>query len=93
VIEYVRDISVAATLKDKEETIKHVRDHVAAVADADDDPTTRAEDVEVRLEAEGAIIHVRGFLDAEPDAPYLKEGFEPFKNVDPELLKAGMPDG
>jgi hypothetical protein len=92
-MEYTRDIHVNASYEDKEATIQHVRDHLAAIADSDDDPTTRREDVEVELVADGDVLHVRGFLDAEPDAPYLKEDFEPFKNVNPELMKAGIPDG
>jgi hypothetical protein len=94
-LQYTRDIPADATFEDKEKTVQHVRNHVAAVADPYDDPGPHKEEVDVNLHlsADGSILHVLGDLDAEPDAPYLKEGFNPFEGIDPDLLKAGMPDG
>jgi hypothetical protein len=88
-IEYYRDIPVDAPEEDKYRTVEHVRDFVAGMADGDDNPTTRREDVQVALELieDGAVLRVKGYLDAEPDAPYLKEDFNPFEGVDPELLE------
>lgn len=61
--------------------IAHVRAHLASVADSDDDPTTHAGDVVVRVtdhvDGDPALVSVIGELDAEPDAPYLKPGYDP----------------
>lgn len=62
-------------------TIAHVRAHLSAVADTDDDPDTRAEDVTVRVEAhpdtDSGLLCVIGELDAAPDAPYLRDDYDP----------------
>lgn len=55
----------------------HVRAHLSAVADADDDPTTRAGEVRISREDSGPGVRVTGELDAEPDAPYLRPGYDP----------------
>jgi hypothetical protein len=95
-IEYVRDIPVDSDFKAKEETINHVRDQVAAIADADDDPETRREDVQIELyvsKNDSTLMRVRGYLDAEPKARYLKKDFDPFEGIDEELIEEGAPDG
>jgi len=72
-------------------TVRHVREHLAAVADADDDPATRAEDVSVWLTRhpdDPQRVIVRGQLDADPQAAYLTPGYEPLADLDPELLRA-----
>lgn len=67
-------------------TVEHVRAHLSSVADADDDPETNADDVYVECQdVEGGVM-VRGKLDAEPDAPYLKGDYNPFDGVPAELL-------
>ena len=69
----------------------HVIAHLSAVADADDDPTTHADDVRVWVERhpdDPDQLRIVGELDAEPDAPYLQAGHDPFAGVDPELLAA-----
>lgn len=68
-------------------TIQHVREHLSAVADEDDDPTTRAEDVIITTEPyvresdgkHGTIV--RGELDADPVAPYLHPDFKPEDDI------------
>lgn len=72
-------------------TRRHVRDYLAAAADADDDPQTRAEDVDVWvIEKEGHpdTVIVRGTLDAEPVADYLQPGYDPLAGVPQDLLTA-----
>ncbi len=85
-MEYTRDLPEDATQEQIDGTLKHVRDHLASIADADDDPATRSEDVEIRVEREGGKIRIIGYLDAEPDAPYLKPGYDPYEGVDEALL-------
>lgn len=85
-MEYTRDLPEDATQDQVDGTLKHVRDHLASIADSDDDPTTRSEDVEVRVERVDGKIRITGYLDAEPDAPYLKEGYDPYEDVESELL-------
>jgi hypothetical protein len=68
-------------------TIQHVREHLSAVADEDDDPNTHAEDVVITTEPytresdgkRGVII--RGELDADPIAPYLHPDFNPEDDI------------
>jgi hypothetical protein len=59
----------------------HVRAHLSSVADHDDDPTTNADDVEITVTDRGDDIHIVGKLDAEPNAPYLREGYDPEKEA------------
>ncbi len=42
--------------------------------------------MEIRVEREGGKIRIIGYLDAEPDAPYLKPGYDPYEGVDEALL-------
>jgi hypothetical protein len=96
VIEYQRDLPADSSDDVIAAEIEHVRAHIAAIADADDDPATRAEDVQVwkaKHPDDPGLIRIEGRLDAEPDAPYLRPGFDPWANVDPELRKLVMGDG
>ena len=53
----------------------HVRAHLSSVADPEDDPDTHAADVRIsRSDDEGGVL-VTGELDAEADAPYLRDDF------------------
>lgn len=68
-------------------TIQHVREHLSAVADEDDDPNTHAESVVITTEpyirasdAKPGTI-VRGELDADPVAPYLRPDFKPEDDI------------
>lgn len=85
-MEYTRDLPEDATQDQVDGTIKHVRDHLASIADSDDDPTTRSGDVEVRAERVDGKIRITGYLDAEPDAPYLKDDYDPYEDVPRALL-------
>lgn len=89
---YTRDLPQDATQDQVDATIEHVRDHLASIADADDDPTTHAEDVTVRTEHRDGRIWVIGELDAEPDAPYLKADFDPWSGVPDELRVQAVDD-
>lgn len=68
-------------------TIQHVREHLSSVADEDDDPETNADDVVITTEpyvresdGKNGII-VRGTLDADPIAPYLRPDFNPEDDI------------
>lgn len=90
-IEYQRDLPADSS----EEIIaleeQHVRDHIASLADQGDDPTVLAEQVAVwraRHPENPDLLRIEGFLDAEPDAPYLKPGFDPLAGVNHDLYAA-----
>jgi hypothetical protein len=85
-MEYTRDLPEDATQDVIDGTLKHVRDHLASIADSDDDPTTRSEDVEIRVERSGGKTWIIGSLDAEPDAPYLKPDYNSYAKVPQALL-------
>lgn len=64
-------------------TQEHVRAHLSSIADADDDPTTNADDVSVTVYTlDDGHYYVYGSLDAEANAPYLKEGYDPDKEAE-----------
>lgn len=84
-MKYSRHLPEDATQDMVDETIAHVRAHLSAVAASDDDPETNADDVTVRTEHHNGRIEIIGELDAEPDAPYLKDDFDPYQGVSDEL--------
>lgn len=88
---YTRDLPEDATQDQVDLTVEHVRDHLASIADSDDDPATHADDVTVRTEHRDGRIWVVGELDAEPDAPYLKADYDPYAKV-PQGLRAQAVD-
>lgn len=90
-MDYTRDLPEDTGQDVIDQVIEHVRAELSARADSDDDPTTRAEDVQVRVERQAGQIRVIGELDAEPDAPYLKPGYDPFADV-PDELRAHVRD-
>lgn len=53
-------------------TEAHVRAHLSAIADADDDPETNADDVVVSVVELVDGFYVHGSLNAEPQADYLR---------------------
>jgi hypothetical protein len=66
----------------------HVRAHLSSVADLFDDPTAHSANVRItHIEQDGGILII-GDLNAEPDAPYLREDYEPYRDVDAETLRA-----
>jgi hypothetical protein len=85
-MKYTRDLPEDATQELVDATIGHVRDHLASIADSDDDPTTRAEDVEVVVVRMEGKVQVAGTLEAEPDAPYLQSDYGPYAKVPVGLL-------
>jgi hypothetical protein len=69
----------------------HVVAHLSAIASADDDPQTNADDVQVwaiQHPDDPALVRIVGELDAEPDAPYLRPGYDPLAGLDPDLYAA-----
>jgi hypothetical protein len=88
---YLRDIPRDSPDEVYARTKEHVRDSLAAIADADDDPSTRRDDVEVWLEQhpdDPALVRVVGRIDAPARAPYLAADYEPFADVNDDLLDA-----
>lgn len=64
------------------DTVDHVRAHLSSVAELDDNPETRADDVRVAYKyADGGTL-VTGYLDADADAPYLRDDFDPSADGD-----------
>ena len=77
-MEYSRFVPTSAGELAVIDTVDHVRAHLSSIADSDDDPDTRAEDVEISYDySNPAGVLVRGYLDAEPNAPYLMPDFNP----------------
>ncbi|MGW4114833.1 hypothetical protein ACWEFJ_28495 [Actinosynnema sp. NPDC004786] len=86
-MQYIRDLPEDTGQDVIDQVIEHVRAELSARADSDDDPTTRAEDVVVRVERQDGRVLVVGELDAAPDAPYLADGYDPYDGV-PDALRA-----
>lgn len=65
--------------------------YLSAAADADDDPETNADDVQVYVTEHPDrpdLLRIKGFIDADMDAPYLKADYDPYDGIDPQLLRA-----
>lgn len=70
--------------------VGHIVAHLSAVASADDDPETSADDVVIRVANHPDnpdLVRIVGTLNAEADAPYLKDDYEPLRGVDPALVE------
>lgn len=80
-MQYRRDVRAAEGPHVIRAEREHVREHLAMVADYDDDPTTHADSVIVEIvphvDGDPEMYSIIGTLDAEPDAPYLRVGFDP----------------
>lgn len=90
-IEYQRDIPADSSPAAVAAERRHVRDHLAAIAAADDNPRRYADQVRVwtaRHPEDPALLRIEGALDAEPSAPYLRPGYDPLAGVDPDLYAA-----
>jgi len=88
-LEYQRDIPKDSPEDVIEAEKAHVRDHLASLADNDDDPTTHAGQVKVwtaKHPDDPNLIRIEGALDAEIKAPYLEPGYDPLTGVDLDLL-------
>ena len=69
--------------------LEHVTAHLSAIAAEDDDPETNADDVRAFPDdhpTDPSMVRIVGTLDAEPSAPYLQPGYDPYANVDPALF-------
>jgi hypothetical protein len=86
-IPYARDLPADADDELIESTKQHVRAELSARADADDDPDTNADDVQITVERLADKVRVVGTLAADANAPYLQPGFDAFAGVPPELLE------
>jgi hypothetical protein len=66
-------------------TVQHIIEHVLSVADPNDDPTAHGGEVLVeRREQDDGVLLV-GSLDAEPQADYLRPGYDPYDGVPADL--------
>jgi hypothetical protein len=59
----------------------HVRAHLSSVASPDDDEHAYAGEVRINYQVEENGIRVQGEIDREPDAPYLRDDFDPERDV------------
>lgn len=76
-----------------EEGVAHVRAHLSAVADADDDPETNADDVVIAVQDhpdDPTMKRIVGTLEAEPVAPYLDPDYDPWAGVDHDTFAAAI---
>ena len=76
-LNYSRSIPRNSTHDLHDQMKEHVRGHLSAVADPDDNPYTRADAVKIWQEDDGFNIKICGRLDADADAPYLLGDFNP----------------
>ncbi len=86
-ITYARDVP-----RDDAEALEAAKAHVvaqlSAIAEEDDDPETTADDVQVFVRNhpdDPDLIRIVGLLDAEPNAPCLRDDYDPLAGVDPDL--------
>lgn len=56
---------------------RHIRQHISAVADPNDDPNTYADKVDIWQERDGDNTKICGRLNRHPSAPYLRDDFDP----------------
>lgn len=97
---YTRKLTAGADgkIRDVHAVVAHVSAELSAMADPNDDPDTRAGDVQVRImktdDGYGSKgLAIVGRLDAEADAPYLKPGYNSLEGVPTELLAHLYNDG
>lgn len=62
-------------------TEAHVRAHLSSVASPDDSEIEYADQVSIVLRTQNDGVLVYGVLDQEPDAPYLRDDFDPEQDV------------
>lgn len=78
---YARDLKLGSSPEVVLAVEEHIRAHLSAIATEDDDPDTFAEDVRIEYEMGPDYVRVTGILEAEPTAPYLRDGFDPDQDV------------
>jgi hypothetical protein len=62
-------------------TTRHIIDHLLSVADPDDDPTNYHGVVTIKRHDQTNGVLLVGSLDAEPQADYLRQDFDPERDV------------
>lgn len=80
-IVHSRFVSLDADADELLATEDHVRAHLSSVASVDDSETEYADEVSVVQRARDDGVLVYGVLDREPNAPYLREDFDPEQDV------------
>lgn len=60
---------------------EHVRAHLSACCDPDDDENARADEVTItvtdHVDGDPALVSITGEIDTEPVAPYLADDYDP----------------
>lgn len=87
-ITYARDVPRGSPAAIEIEKL-HVIAHLSAVASADDDPETNADDVVIEVvdhPDDPSLVRIIGTLDGQANAPYLRDDYDPFAGVDQDLL-------
>jgi hypothetical protein len=77
---YRQDIPATAPQDVVDMTVEHIVAHLSAVTDEDDDPNINTARVNISIEQHeehSDLISVIGEIDAEPQATYLREDFDP----------------
>jgi hypothetical protein len=76
----------------------HVRAHLSACCDPGDDEDARADEVTVtvtvvdHVNGHPYLVSIVGEIDAEPDAPYLREGYDPDADTEHEFRRYSGPE-
>lgn len=74
-----------------DQTIAHVIEHLSGAAHPQDDPTPHSLiDMQVvnHVDGDPDLVSVIGSLDVAPVAPYLRSDFDPYLNIDVDLLRS-----
>lgn len=77
---YRRDVSADDEAAIDAEKV-HVRAHLSACVDSDDDPDARGDDVKIEMlahvDGNPNLVSIIGEIDGEPEAPYLRKDYTP----------------
>lgn len=77
-----------------EATILHVREHISACCDPDDDEHALADAVRIEVtehvDGDPALVSIIGEIDAQPDAAYLRSDYQPTDGDPGDELPAAL---
>lgn len=87
--QFVPAAEVEADANKVDEVVKHIVEHLRSVVSADDDPKNVPQNLNLGIsvedsvrESDGAVgFLIRGYIDADPVAPYLQPDFNPEDDV------------
>ena len=75
------------------DTVDHVRGHLSSCCDPGDDPENLMNDVEIAYSEDDAGCLVTGSIDQEPDAPYLRSGYDSSRDDEQHVFTRYSEDG